>query len=58
MVNEDAALLNRPATHMNPAALFDRRLHTPPIMIIYCQIALKKILRSLVPDGHGILRRI
>jgi hypothetical protein len=27
MVNEDAALLNRPVTHMTPAALFNRRLH-------------------------------
>ena len=27
MVNEDAALLNRPVTHMTPAALFSRRLH-------------------------------
>jgi len=26
MVNEDAALLNRPVTHMTPAALFNRRL--------------------------------
>ena len=28
MVNEDAALLNRRVTHMTPAALFSRRLHT------------------------------
>jgi len=27
MVNEHASLLNRPVTHMTPAALFDRRLH-------------------------------
>ena len=27
MVNEDAALLNRPVTHVTPAALFSRRLH-------------------------------
>jgi hypothetical protein len=33
MVNEDAALLNRPVTLMTPAALFDRRLQlerSPP----------------------------
>jgi len=28
MVNEDAALLNRPVTHMTPAALFSRRLQS------------------------------
>ena len=26
MVNEHAALLNRPVTHMTPASLFNRRL--------------------------------
>jgi len=34
MVNEDAALLNRPVTHMTPAALFDRRLQPALIRII------------------------
>jgi hypothetical protein len=31
MVIEDAALLNRRVTHMTPAALFSRRLHSEPI---------------------------
>ena len=42
MVIEAAALLNRPVTHMTPAALFDRRLHLKKVI---------KKARSLLAAG-------
>jgi hypothetical protein len=39
MVNEDAALLNRRVTHMTPAALFSRRLHSILYLTIWLNVS-------------------